>query len=444
MRLFPILAAILVSALIYVFLFERDRLFPADAQTGAEEAETTGEQADALPEPGAVGVVVLKSTAKAVDSAVVLRGETEAIRQVNLRSETAGQVISEPLRKGAFVEQGDVMCRLDPGTRMATLAEMQARLAEARSRVPAAQAAVPEAQARVEEAKARVEEAKAILEEAMINSNAATKLSEGGFASETRVASTQAAVRGAEAAITSAEAGLKSAASGLESVASGIEAAKAGVEGAQAAVAAAEKEIERLTITAPFAGLLESDSAELGSLLQPGDLCATVIQLDPILLVGFVSETELSRVTLGAPAMAELASGERVQGKVAFLSRSADPTTRTFRVDIEVANPDLALSDGQTAEIVIASDGKQAHLLPQSALTLDDDGTLGVRLVTEESTASFQPVTLLRDTPDGIWIAGLPDEADVIIIGQEFVIDGVKVAASYQDQDQAGDEETVQ
>lgn len=440
MRLFPILAAILVSALIYVFLFERDRLFPPSAQTGAqasaqagaEGAGTAAEPDDAAREDGAVGVVVLKSSARAVDSAVVLRGQTQAVRHVDVRSETAGQVISEPRRKGAFVDRGDLLCRLDPGTRQAKLAEAQARLAEARSRVPAAEAAVPEAQARVEEAKARVVEAKALLDEAMINANAATKLSEGGFASETRVASTQAAVRGAEAAITSAEAGLKSAASGLESVAAGIEAAKAGVESAQAAVAAAEKEIDRLTISAPFAGLLESDSAELGSLLQPGDLCATVIQLDPILLVGFVPETQVSRVALGAPAMAALASGDRVEGKVVFLSRSADPTTRTFRVDIEVANPDLALRDGQTAEIVISSDGRQAHLLPQSALTLDDDGTLGVRLVTGQSMAAFQPVTLLRDTPDGVWVAGLPEEADVIVIGQEYVIDGVRVAASYQ------------
>ncbi|QGX98770.1 efflux RND transporter periplasmic adaptor subunit [Roseovarius faecimaris] len=436
MRLFPILAAILVSALIYVFLFERDRLFPADAPTGAEMAETGTVEAEAAPGQTPVGVVVLKSSARTVDSAVILRGQTEAIRHVDLRAETAGQVISEPLRKGTFVEQGDVMCRLDPGTRMASLAEAQARLAEAQSRVPAAEAAVPEAEARVEEAKARVEEAKAILEEAMINSNAATRLSQDGFASETRVASTQAAVRGAEAAITSAEAGLKSAASGLESVAAGIEAAKAGVESARAAVAAAEKEIERLTISAPFGGLLESDSAEIGSLLQPGDHCATVIQLDPILMVGYVPETEVGRVEVGAAALAEMASGEQVQGKVVFLSRSADPTTRTFRVDIEVANPDLALRDGQTAEIVIASDGKHAHLVPQSALTLDDEGTLGVRLVTEDSTAMFQPVTLLRDTPGGLWLAGLPDEADVIIIGQEYVIDGVRVAASYQTEDE--------
>ena len=439
MRLFPILMAIFVSALIYTFLFERERLFAAigtrpDAAVAEDTAVTQEPETPAgadTPEP--VRVVAVRSTARTIDSAVILRGQTEADRQVELRAETAGQVNSDPLRKGAFVEDGQLLCRLEPGTRDATLAEARARLAEAQSRVPEAQAAVPEAQARVAEARARLQEARARLNEAEINDNAARRLSEDGFASETRVAQTAAQVEGAKAQIVSAEAGLKAAQSGLESVAAGIEAAKAGVESARAAVASAEKEIDRLEITAPFSGVLESDTAELGSLLQPGSLCATVIQLNPVMLVGFVPETQVNRVEMGARAGAQMASGDVVEGKVIFISRAADPATRTFRVEIEVPNPGLALRDGQTAEIVIAADGTSAHLLPQSALTLNDEGTLGVRIVAAGKLAEFVPVTLLRDTPSGVWLAGLPDAAEVIVIGQEYVIDGVAVEPAYQE-----------
>ncbi len=198
-------------------------------------------------------------------------------------------------------------------------------------------------------------------------------------------------------------------------------------------MAAAEKEIDRLTISAPFSGLLETDTAELGSLLQPGDECATVIQLNPMMLVGFVPETDVARVEVGTRAGAALASGDRVEGKVTFLSRAADPSTRTFRVEIEVPNADLTLRDGQTAEIVIEAEGREAHLVPQSSLTLDDAGALGVRIVDEDSRVAFLPVTLLRDTPDGIWLDGLPDQAEVIVIGQEYVTDGVQVNATYQE-----------
>lgn len=435
MRLIPILLAIAVTTFIGFAILERDRLLEfarADhlAMLTGEEAGTpedaapppedvASEETEAADTPTGVRVVAMHSVARIVDSAVVLRGETEAARQVTVMAETSGAVISEPLRKGAFVEKGQLLCELDPGTRGASLDEAEARLAEAKAQVPGTEARIPEAEARLAEAQAR-------LDEAVINANAATKLKEDGFASETRVAATAAAVRAAEAAVSSAEAGLKSARSGLEST-------KAAIRSAEAAVASAEKEIDRLRVTAPFAGLLESDAAELGALLQPGAPCATIIQLDPIKLVGFVPETEVSRVEIGAPAGARMTDGSDVVGRVTFLSRSADETTRTFRVEIQVPNADLSIRDGQTAEIVIEADGVTAHLLPQSALTLNDEGTLGVRAVTSENRVAFFGVDLLRDTRDGVWVAGLPDTLDIITLGQEYVTEGVQVIASFKD-----------
>ena len=150
-------------------------------------------------------------------------------------------------------------------------------------------------------------------------------------------------------------------------------------------------------------------------------------------LVGFVPETDIGRVDLGATAGGRLTEGGDVIGDVTFVSRSADPTTRTFRVEITVPNPDLRLRDGQTAEIGIQAQGALAHLLPQSALTLDDNGALGVRIVDSDSAAQFREITLLRDTPQGVWVTGLADEVDVIIVGQEYVTDGVPVAPSFEE-----------
>lgn len=352
-----------------------------------------------------VSVLAIESEAREIDSAVVIRGRTEAARQVVVRAETSGQIISEPLRKGAFVDAGQMLCEIDPGTRETQLAQARAQLASARAGIP--------------EAEARVAEARAALEEAEINDRAASQLSEGGYASDTRVAATRAGVSSAKAAVQAAQ--------------SGVEGAKSQVQTAEAAVAAAEKEIERLTITAPFSGLLESDSAELGMLLQAGSDCATILQLDPIKLVGFLPENEVDRVETGAQAGARLATGDEVTGKVTFLSRSADASTRTFRIEVQVPNPDLAIRDGQTVEIAVSADGAKAHLLPQSSLTLDDDGALGVRWVDDESTARFAPVIVLRDTVDGVWVTGLPDQVKVITRGQEYVVDGVPVKVTLEE-----------
>lgn len=408
MRLLSILTAVVVVLVLFLLVFQRSDLLQfagvSEAETiaAAEPQETKAEQMEDN-EP-TVSVVALKSEARTVDGAVVLRGRTEAIREVDVRAETTGRVISTPRRRGEMIAEGQVMCSLDPGTRQIALDDARARLQEAEARVP-------EGQARLAEAEAR-------LAEAEINDRAASRLSEGGFASETRVASTTAAVEAARA--------------GVQGAKSEVTSAEAGVKSAAASVASAENELEKLDMHAPFAGLLESDTAELGSLLQQGSLCGTIIQLDTIKLVGFVPELSVDRVEIGATAGARLSSGREVVGEVTFISRSADPTTRTFRVDVEVNNEDLSIRDGQTAEIAIQADGEVAHLLPQSALTLDDGGQLGVRVV-KDGRADFAPVSVLRDTQDGIWITGLAPETEIIVVGQEFVTTGVAVDVSYRE-----------
>ncbi len=407
-RVFSILMAALVVLVLYLLVFQREAVtaFAAGEDPATVTAvEETAPEGATLDVASAIQVVAQRSSATQIDRAVLVRGQTEAARQVDVRAETSGQVVSEPLRKGATVEEGQLLCQIDAGTRDVSLREAEARLMQARTGIP--------------EAEARVIEARARLEEAEINENAATKLVEDGFASQNRVASARAAVESARA--------------GLQSAQSGLEAANAAISSAEAAVAAAKKEIDRLTITAPFDGLLESDTAELGSLMQPGSLCATVIQLDPIKLVGFVPETDVDSVHVGSMAGARLASGREVMGTVTFVSRSADPTTRTFRVEVEAANSDASIRDGQTVEIAIAADGTSAHLLPQSSLTLNDDGALGVRLVADGDVVEFVPVTLLRDTPEGVWVDGLAEDVSVIVVGQEFVTDGVRVAPTYRE-----------
>ncbi|EBA11433.1 efflux RND transporter periplasmic adaptor subunit [Roseobacter sp. CCS2] len=407
MKIIPIITAVIVLAGLYMVVFERDTLVGFAGGTSGKGVIATAEDTTTEDVAGAdeslVGVVAMHSVAQTIDSAVILRGRTEAARQVTVAAETSGLVISEPRRKGAFINEDELLCSLDPGTREASLAEARARLAEAQGRVPEAQAGVIEADARVREAE--------------INLNAAQRLSEDGFASETRLVSAQAAMEAATA--------------GVQRAQSAVASAQAGIESAQAGVAIAEREIDKLAIMAPFSGLLETDTAELGSLMQPGTPCATIIQLNEIKLVGFVPEADVSKVNVGAMAGARLTSGEQVQGRVTFLSRSADELTRTFRVEVTVANEDLAISDGQTAEILIASDGRTAHLIAQSSLTLDDNGVLGVRTVAEDNIAQFMPVTLLRDTAEGVWVTDLPETIAIITVGQEFVVDGVKVAPTF-------------
>ncbi len=387
MRIASILTALIVAAGLYAFVIERDAILaiarsqlniePDTTQTGNQYADGPSANAQNRPEsPGegqspflgepedntAVRVVAIESTARPVESGVVVRGQTEALRHVDIRSQASGLVLTEPFRKGSFVKKGQVLCVLDPGSKFADLQESEARL-----------------------------------EEATVNEMTASKLAEEGFATLNRRNS-----------------------------------AKAALESAEAAVERARVAISRLQMIAPFDGLLESDAAETGSLLQPGSLCATVVQLDPIKIVGYLSDFEVDRIETGSNATARFTSGRVVSGEVTYISRSGDHDTRTFRIEVEVTNTDLSIRDGSAVEVFIASANEFAHLVPQSAMTLNDAGQIGLRTVMD-GKARFNPIKILKDTPDGAWVKGLPDQATVIVVGHEYVIDGTPVDVSFRE-----------
>ena len=180
-------------------------------------------------------------------------------------------------------------------------------------------------------------------------------------------------------------------------------------------------------VNAPFDGYLETFSAKEGDYLNIGAVCATIIDPDPMRLVAEVSEKEISLVKVGAKAFAKLITGKRIGGIVSFVSTSANKGTRTFRVEIEVENSDRSIRDGVSVEIVIVGSEILAHKISPSILMLGDAGELGIRTVNENNLVEFNPIHILEDTIEGIWISGLPEQTRIITIGQEYVFQGQTV-----------------
>ena len=124
MRIVSLITAVAVVSILYVLVFERDVLKGfSDGENIEELANDLGDGPELNSEAKIVtsktgkgkkviSVVVIESFAKTIDSAVVVRGETAAARLVEVRSETSGQVVNEPLRKGATILQGQVLCNL--------------------------------------------------------------------------------------------------------------------------------------------------------------------------------------------------------------------------------------------------------------------------------------------------------------------------------------------
>jgi len=239
---------------------------------------------------------------------------------------------------------------------------------------------------------ARLAEAKALREQRRMEYKAAQRLAKKGFRAETQLA-----------------------------------AAKAALEAAIAAVASARIELANTAVRAPFDGTVSERAVEIGDFVEVGDPIARVVDLDPILVVAQINEREAGRLVPGRLAAARLIDGRTIEGVVSYIAPEADPATRTFRFEVESPNPDGAVPDGVTAGITLPLEQIAAHRISPAILTLRDDGQVGVKILGPGNKVVFEPVRILSEDADGIWVTGLPKRVTLITVGQEYVTEGNRV-----------------
>ncbi len=349
--------AALIVALIFVGWMLSGQLGNGDARL---PAPTLAESRDALlrqreDTPTAVRVRTL--TAETQRATVTLRGRTEANRRVAVRAETSGLIVDLPVEKGEMVRAGDIICRIDAGSRPA-----------------------------------RLDEARAAVTLAELEYEGVRRLEDRGLVSSTGVAS-----------------------------------ARAKLATARADLSQRELDLSHTAIRAPFDGVVEERPVELGDHLTAGQVCAEVLDPDPLLLVGQLSERDVARIRLGDPGQGRLLTGETAPGVITYLAQSAHPSTRTFRVEVAVSNADTQLREGITTELILPVEEHRAHHIPSSVLALDDVGELGVRILNADDRVEFVRIRVIRDSPTGLWVTGLPETVTLITVGQELVVPGERV-----------------
>jgi multidrug efflux system membrane fusion protein len=202
--------------------------------------------------------------------------------------------------------------------------------------------------------------------------------------------------------------------------------AAAALEAADAEQRTEQIALDNTKIRAPFDGIVDDRYVNQGDYMRTGDKCEMVIAPEPFLAVGAVSEHDVASLKLGDPASATLVTGQTVQGTIRFIAQRADAATRTFRVEVQLPNPDAKLRDGVSADIKIPVRQVTAQKISSGILVLDDNGVYGVRIV-EHGIVHFMPVQIVSDDPDGMWVSGLPNHVTVITVGQQFVSEGARV-----------------
>ena len=185
-------------------------------------------------------------------------------------------------------------------------------------------------------------------------------------------------------------------------------------------------ELNRTEVKAPFKGYVEM-IVKPGNYINRGEVCAVIIELDPVTFVAEVSETDIKNVATGQNISIELVTGDIVNSKLSFVSKSATPSTRSFRVEAQVKNPQGIIRDGITGTLKISTNKILATKISSSILLLSDAGTLGVRAVTDNNIVKFLPIKIIEDTEDGVWVTGIPNLTQIIVRGQGFVENGQEV-----------------
>lgn len=242
----------------------------------------------------------------------------------------------------------------------------------------------------------------AVLAQRQLEFNAANRLNQSGFQSQVRLAQAQA-----------------------------------DLETARAELERARIDLAQTDITVPTDGMIIQRMIEPGSYVARGNQLFQVADLDPLKIIASVPENQINYVKLGQDAEIRIPGLKTIAGTVSFIAAQAEETTRTFEIEVEVPNPERTIRAGQTAAIVLAVDGERTHKIPGSVLTLDGQGTLGVKTLDARNHVVFNPIEIVDDDPEGVWALGLPPQVQIITVGQEFVLEGQEVEPVFDEAEDA-------
>lgn len=213
--------------------------------------------------------------------------------------------------------------------------------------------------------------------------------------------------------------------SGLQSEVRQDEAAAA-LASARAALERIRLDIAHTRITAPFDGIVDRIMVDVGDYAGVQGVVGTVVDNSPLIAEAWLSQRHFNMVRRGGDARVTLVSGDTRPGRVKAVSPRADESSRTFRIEIQIDNPD-GIPANTSAEIVIPTGAVAAHRLSPALLELDDAGRLGLKTVADDGRVDFVPVEIVRAEAEGVWVTGLPHHVRVITAGGGFVSPGQRV-----------------
>ncbi|MBP3535975.1 MAG: efflux RND transporter periplasmic adaptor subunit [Muribaculaceae bacterium] len=188
--------------------------------------------------------------------------------------------------------------------------------------------------------------------------------------------------------------------------------------------------MENTILRSPISGVVTARNYD------PGDMTGnmpvlTVGQLSPVVKVMInITENDMSKIAAGMPVSVKFdAFGDEVfSGKVSRIHPTVDTATRTFQVEVQVANPKEDIKPGMFARVDINLGDQDNVVVPDRAVVKQTGSGNKYVYVLRGNKVSFQRVELGQrlDTSYEL-LSGIEDGDTVVITGQARLIDGAEV-----------------
>jgi len=187
------------------------------------------------------------------------------------------------------------------------------------------------------------------------------------------------------------------------------------------------------SVVAPFDGVITLRNIDVGSLVQAdatsGTFLFTLMHSDVMRIQLYVPQDEAFGVAPGTAAVVRVPEipNRDFPGTVTRIADALQPGTRTLLTEIDVPNPDHALSPGVYCTVELKIPRKTPSLIvPSEAIVFNGDG-LSVAVV-EGGVVRIRPVTVVRDFGKSVEVStGVKDGDQVILNPPVDLVDGRKV-----------------
>ncbi len=198
---------------------------------------------------------------------------------------------------------------------------------------------------------------------------------------------------------------------------------------ADAALRRAKDDLDKMTIKAPFRGIMGLSNLEAGDYLAVGNPIAPIDDRSTLLIEFTVPEAVAGAMKVGLPVRATMVtrSGEPYAGKLQAVGTRIDPLTRTLTVRAEIPNEDYKLIPGSTFSVSIQLPGDDRPVVPALAIQWDRQGAFVWRL-TDKNAVERVNVAILAREGDRVNVdADLKSGDKVVVEGGSFLRAGQTV-----------------